>query len=547
MEKKYLTHEVLGTLFLALGYSSLFVFTNIYDWDFVFSTLEVDIRSIVLDGKLPTWSYQLCAGSSREGDPQSYGQSPLMILPLLFGSFWGAKAILFSAVATGIHYLKKIIFLINKNLSSLYRHILIFSFLTSNFFLFHFSAGHLSFSSVFFAFPLLYLCLKIVMKVEITRFEYVANSLFLTLLLTGGFFQASLYFVLPLALVFILYHLLEFKPLQMKKISLIVGSSLFAVLISLYRIIPVLEYQKKYPRILESSTEWNSLYHQFLYFLLPIFEGDYLFSFKKSEYNAGEDSYFGSLIILSVFLIIGFARTWFSSLKALSSLTKFSFCLIIVGLSLSFGGDGGFYPFHLLNTLFDQSIRVPSRFNFLTYLGLFVLVVDFLKLNIFSDNNKKRIYLSVGFLSILSLFQYGSAEDIQASLFHMKQIHNVDSVYQDQMQMVHVGKMRGPKASHMYIPILLGFSFPNCYQPMARKMYLISEDFKKASYQFDFHFMYKDDGSQNPQCLEKSFFTQSSLYIDPSCDTGSRVHLNFIQPEFLKKFNIKATNHGYRL
>jgi len=69
----------------------LVVLSNHYDWDVFYALNEVDRRSWLIDHEIPLWTYQLCAGMSRLGDPQAFGTSPLFVLVLLFGSFWGTK------------------------------------------------------------------------------------------------------------------------------------------------------------------------------------------------------------------------------------------------------------------------------------------------------------------------------------------------------------------------------------------------------------------------------------------------------------------------
>lgn len=546
MARSKASNDLILTLIFSLLYSLVFVFTNIYDWDYVFTTLEVDLRALVLDGKLPSWSYQMCGGSSRAGDPQSYGFSPLMIFPLLFGSFWGAKSLLFVSVATGVHYLKKIISLFMSELTSKETHIYVFSFLTCNFFLFHFSGGHLSFSSVFYAFPLLYLCLKIVMKIQLSNTDFLWNTVFLFIMMSGGFYQASIYFILPLAISFAIYLTLNFKSSNRVDILKLVGSSLLPLILTFYRWMPVLEYQKQFPRTL-NTFEWNNPLHQIMFFLLPINKREYLFPFRPLEYSSGEDSYFGSVSIILLLILIVYFKTLLRMFKQRQPIQDFALSLICVGLLLSLGNAYSFLPFTLLNNIFSGSIRVPGRFNLITYIGLFIVLIQFFKLHLVEKKILSKWQFALVAISLTGYFQHYSIDALKMSYFQMQRIFEVDPIYEERMQMLHVARMRNGETSHMYIPTLLGVGVPNCYQPMTRMVYFMGENLGEMNKPIDLHFLNAEKSNQSESCLKMSYFTQSSLHIDPSCGPGTRINLNFIQPEYLQKYNIKATSTGYYL
>jgi hypothetical protein len=84
-----------------LAFIAAVLLCNAYDWDYFFSVNEVDRRAWLLDHRLPLWSYQFCAGVTRIGDSQAFGLSPLFLLVLLFGSFWGTKLIVLASALAG--------------------------------------------------------------------------------------------------------------------------------------------------------------------------------------------------------------------------------------------------------------------------------------------------------------------------------------------------------------------------------------------------------------------------------------------------------------
>jgi hypothetical protein len=69
-------------------YFAIFItLSNQFDWDYFFTTAEVDLRAWLADHELPLWSYQFCGGVTRIGDPQAFGLSPLFLPVFLFGSY----------------------------------------------------------------------------------------------------------------------------------------------------------------------------------------------------------------------------------------------------------------------------------------------------------------------------------------------------------------------------------------------------------------------------------------------------------------------------
>ena len=84
---------------------------NFYDWDMFYTYFEIDLRSWTVDKTLPLWSYQFCGGSTRIGDPQAFGLSPLFIINILFGTIIGTKLQVFFASIWGFIFFRKILLL----------------------------------------------------------------------------------------------------------------------------------------------------------------------------------------------------------------------------------------------------------------------------------------------------------------------------------------------------------------------------------------------------------------------------------------------------
>ena len=152
-----------GVCLLAFG--AYVILCNGFDWDVFLSFSEVDRRSWALDYRAPLWSYQLCAGVNRIGDPQAFGLSPLFLVVILFGSFWGTKLALLVSAAAGMYFTTRLLALFGEpaargtvprapllTLAAL--------FITSNFFLWHLLVGHFTFVSFFFGLGIIFYTLE---------------------------------------------------------------------------------------------------------------------------------------------------------------------------------------------------------------------------------------------------------------------------------------------------------------------------------------------------------------------------------------------------
>ena len=91
-----------------LLFTILLIFSNFHDWDYYRAPAEAERRSWLLDGVLPLWSYQICGGLTRIGDPDSFGLSPSFIFVLLFGSLWGPKLIMLLHCLVGFIFSRRL-------------------------------------------------------------------------------------------------------------------------------------------------------------------------------------------------------------------------------------------------------------------------------------------------------------------------------------------------------------------------------------------------------------------------------------------------------
>ena len=90
---------------------------------------------------------------------------------------------------------------------------------------------------------------------------------------------------------------------------------------------------------------------------------------------------------------------------------------------------------------------------------------------------------------------------------------------------------RTPYGSFMYGPLRTGMGVVNCYNTLNREVSFLLESpssFFKPDWK-TFPFLFSQDGEALPlSCREKSYFTQSEIFLDQSCPPGICVQLNSI-------------------
>jgi hypothetical protein len=96
--------ELWPFLVVLAAFALFIALSNEFDWDYFFASAESERRSWLIDHQAPLWSYQFCAGTSRIGDPQAFGLSPLFVPILIFGSVWGWKILIVISAVIGWLY-----------------------------------------------------------------------------------------------------------------------------------------------------------------------------------------------------------------------------------------------------------------------------------------------------------------------------------------------------------------------------------------------------------------------------------------------------------
>ena len=289
-----------------------------------FSFNEVDRRSWVLDHRAPVWSYQLCAGVTRIGDPQAFGLSPLFLLVILFGSFWGTKlAVVFSAGA-GVYFTTRILALFadfGARTPAPRAQLLTLAalFVTSNFFLWHLLVGHFTFISFFFGLGIIFYTLEGYLH-GLGRRGFLIGSVVAWQHYSGGFFHSTIYLLVPFFMAFALFsaaagalgigsQATPARPLW-RRMADASAFHLCGLLLAAYKLIAVWQQQQANPRILLPAHEVNSLTQLLAYQLLPTLGPGWLIPVvPRTLWDIHEYSAFSLLPVALVLIGIGLSSS----------------------------------------------------------------------------------------------------------------------------------------------------------------------------------------------------------------------------------------------
>lgn len=541
-----------------LALSAFVLLANSYDWDYVFSFGEVDRRSWLLDFTPPLWTYQLCGGVTRIGDPNSFGLSPLFSFVLVFGSFWGVKILVIFLMALG--YLSMVRLLnymtpgADEESQSAHR-ALAFSFFTSGFFLWHLGHGHVTF-------PLLALSVALICYlIKSTRESLSLVDKLLVFLLsfsffTGPFYHAVLFFLVPLGLgaVFYCFVLAAFsfqrskervKNLFKKSVLEWLLCSCAGLLIGSYKVIGMIAYQSAHPRTLvDRAPETPPLIKLALDFFVPTWNSLYFGTLASLNGGIQEFSVFSPIAWLFGIALITVA---FRALRAGEARLSFdtarldspvSFLCFGIGVTFLFclGDRFTWLPFPVLNKLFlNNSARSVGRFQGPLLFELTLLTALF----VHSEERLRKSFRRFGVpaLYTVSLLSFLTYSDILSFDKFIKTL----ALPQTQTTRMKIATIvPAPDFSNyfMYPATLSGRIVLNCFEPLLRQMNVADSDGPLKPMQHtqstnDYVLLEGPTPTQLPsqECTEKSWVTQNSLHLDTSsCAPGTCLNLNGLNP-----------------
>lgn len=525
--KKYTLSEYIIFFFFCVLFGFL-ICSNLFDWDYFFTTIEVDLRGWFTDHHIPMWSYQFCAGSTRIADPQSFAMSPFFIFPFLFGSFWGAKLIALAGFVFCYHYTKKILeFFDNKIID---KRICALSVSFSNYFLWHFHHGHLTFISIGLGVGIVYFLAKAFVH-KLDRNNFIEFSLITFAILSTGFYPGVIYLIVPTIVAWIFYVIVS-KLLKIKNIEIwqnapwVVIAGVSGAIIASYKFYHMAKHQSMFPRTV-NSVESKTIFDIFQNLFIPTFNYKYLIGTNSGPWSIWE--YSSLNIFLWSFPFIFLMKEKKENLLKNSKIFYLFLSLFILETLFYMGDFSALAPHSLINKyVFSNSIRVTGRYIFGISLSLSMIIYLFLPhRESISTRRYKLINGSVVFLVLINMVVFfPSIRYLTENLMVIEKISDAGNVANDKMNIIKFARDRNNHSSSMYYEVLKGHIVPNCYQPLSRDVHFAGEEDGIKYSKGALIPLLRSSSELSLKCITDSYVTQNDLHIDDNCPRDLCLNLN---------------------
>jgi hypothetical protein len=522
-----------------LAFAVMVVLSNRLDWDAFYAFFEVDRRSWLHDHQPPLWSYQLCAGSTRLGDPQSFGLSPLFLPALVVGAFCGAKVLVVIATLAGWLALRRTLAVLFPTLDRPTASTLALFFVLGDFFLWHAHAGHITFSLI----PLSFIVVERGVRFARGGFTWL-DALWLTGaaagILSAGFYPVMVFFLIPagicLALPALALRLGRWPGWAATGRMLLALAA--ALGLSAHKWLSVGRYQKEFPRTLDAhhvAEGGIGLLQTLAYQLSPTWKYDFwLAPSDWGPWDVWEYSMCSAISFLAVALLF---RGWGLRTASRKALLFFA---IALGLCLSFflPDDSPLSLHHLLNRiLYAGSVRVIGRYGAI----LQMLLLLFVAFRLSNDEGlrrwARRWLLPLGmFITTLNLGLLIANGDVTAAVAVAGQAKAAPDLMRTErivpLRTVEPAKSKPYRvpSSHMYAAIAAGEIVPNCYQPLRRPRTISTERRvlgAEANVGQSLDLVDKSFGPVSEACVRSVGVTQNHIQFDRAvCPSNLCLNLN---------------------
>jgi hypothetical protein len=513
-------------------FSLLAVAANRLDWDHFLTSMEVDRRGWLVDAELPLWSYQFCGGTTRIGDPQTYGLSPLFLVVLLLGSFWGAKVALLLSALVGLYYTKRLIELVATEEAGpkppdVLCYALASLFILNNHYLWHLLVGHYTFSTEFYGLGILYYTLR-GYRHGLRRTEFLAGTAIAWQHYSGAPFHSTVYFLAPALGSFALYALGDKVLLWQRRSATArlpgrrplhaVAFHLAGALLASYRLYHIWHYHRLFPRLREGpATEVVGLLSILTQHLVPTLGPRYAFDFAApGPWEIHEYSAFSLSTLLCV--AAGAIWAWRRVTRGRAagrftddglSLRVFLPIYFLASVSLSVGDFSSLAPFSLLNRLMAPNVvRGVGRFA----IGVTLSACLALGVLLRAEGRAARRYgaaLATGLLVLLNLNL--STFHLLADVPRTREFALLPGSDVPEMRTLFTGETFDGATSYMFAPARLGVAIIHCYNSLPREAVLADVPVRAPS------FIDTEINSPSAACLRESYFTQRRIHVAPSC------------------------------
>ncbi len=321
--------------------------TGFGDYQFFHHSWELGQVALSRYGELPLWNPYQCGGIPEWGDPQSQLFHPIYFLTFVFGSTLALKLFILLHAAAGLAGMYRFA-RSEEGLGPAAAALAALVFTGSGFFAWHVGSGHGGFVA-FYLTPWLLLGFRRALRDP--RWTALCALVFALALFAGGVY-AFPYFGLLLGLDALLALARRVEP---RKLATALGvSALLALLLSAFRLVPIIEHLLWYPR---HRPQLDAISLRELWGFLTHFDraADLVqepgHPYARVEYGA----YVGAGVVLLA--LVGALTAERTRLRLLVPLLLFT--------SLALGDFASFAPWPLLRRLpVFGSLQVPSRFLF---------------------------------------------------------------------------------------------------------------------------------------------------------------------------------------
>ncbi|TNE44612.1 MAG: hypothetical protein EP343_28550 [Deltaproteobacteria bacterium] len=556
-------HRRLLQLVLVLnvvGFVAFLMVSNGHDWDAFFTFLEVEQRAWMVDGSPPLWSYQLCGGITRIGDPQSFGLSPLFLWVLAFGSFWGGKLLVVCCMLLGwwltVLLLKLLVWGDSSEQGTgpdaddrLMLWALAQMFVMGNFFLWHLHMGHVSFCMFYLGLGLVYFTLKAWLGNFRWRHAFWGVLLSWTYY-SSAFFQSTVYFLVPiflclgvLVVVALGRRVRQQRPLRplLQRLGWMAGFHLVGIGLGAYKLVSMFHYQSLFPRELPlHRTEYGDVLAMAWTQLMPSWNFRFMGSWNASGAYpyVWEHSFLNLCAWCFVVFVLFHLVQRLTSKEGPSLKVPKTHRSVLWGLGIYFavvflfalGEWSRWLPHSLLRDALGGGIRVISRYQ----IGFALLLLCVLALLLRWDRTFRTFFVRWVALPALLLvganfflFGKGSSVSLAKALHRAWAASNPGKGHMKQVVFTRPRDFH----SYGYPPLLQNYAVLNCYNPI-RSVRNIRKQlrrqgiplYNKAGTVVRYRlrksvFSFIDTHHYKPpqRCIQNSYFTQQTFHLDASC------------------------------
>ena len=527
-------HLVLFILFFFI-----LIVSHRFDWDYFYTSFEVDLQGWLIDHLPPVWSYSFCGGSPRIADPQAFGLSPLFIFAFLFGSVIGTKVLFLGLAVLGYFSLRDLLSNLTQTNNVLISYLSLY-FVLGYYFFWHAHIGNITFALIYLWIAALALSVRLLLSPAIQVKALLALTVLITSGFTAGFYHSVVFFLLPVSIIFMptLYCL---KNIRLYKTGVyqVTAALCLGLVLSSYKWLAIIQHQMASPRslIVKASTnvsENYSLMETAVRVFIPTYHDKFWGGIAHSApYGIWEYSAFSwNHVTLFLCLFLIFRKRIFTN----TGLFIAAALLILSGVLLALGEFSSWAPFTLLNEyIFHHSLRAAGRFLLVCSLGITLLQAAAIA-ELDEAASRWFLYLQRCGVLVFLLAPWSFYPGYQGPDW-LSGFHYPHAIPEKRQAVIWLPTDEADNPTSMYPVTARGVSVIDCYSPLFQERRIHGGGQKILSqmpFNQAFHFV------KTPQdinidvrnmCLEQSYFTSREIHLGKSCPAGSCVFLNSIAPD----------------